>query len=199
MFLYYIFQTTRPKLKSAIKLRRDSGLADTSDAEADCKNEPTDHETTCDISKVSIGFANQSKENLRSVLNIVDHMDENEVAKDDGMKSEMVCYDTNDEIKEQSNEVKSDDRARETVKSVLNIINNKSAADEKSEPAIWETEASLPPDPDTKATEKKEIPRESINCDNIKHNTNLYDPTKLNKGHYLEVKFKNDLIFDLDM
>lgn len=34
---------------------------------------------------------------------------------------------------------------------------------------------------------------------NIKHNTDLYNPDKLNKGQYLEVKFKNDLIFDLDM
>lgn len=186
-------------MKSAIKLRRDSGLADTSDAEADCKNESIDHKPTFDISKVSNGFDVQSNEFHRSVLNIVNNMDEDDVAKDDGTKSETVCDNINDEIKQQSNEGKSDDRARETIKTVLNIVNNNSAANETSESAIWESETSIHPDPVTKAEEKKENPNESINCDNIKHNTNLYDPTKLNKGHYLEVKFKNDLIFDLDM
>lgn len=199
MFNYHVFQTTRPKLKSAIKLRRDSGLADTSDAEADCKNESTDQESPCDISKMCNVFDEQSNENLKSVLNIVDNMDENKDATEYDIKSEMMCDNTNEKIKQHSSEGKRDNSHKQTIKSVLNIINNKTTANEKAEPAIWKSEASIPPDADTKAEEKKETPHESITCDNIKHNTNLYDPTKLNKGHYLEVKFKNDLIFDLDM
>ncbi|XP_026329615.1 protein kintoun isoform X2 [Hyposmocoma kahamanoa] len=195
--VFNLSKTTRPKLKSAIKLRRDSGLADTSDAEVDCKNESRDHETTLDMSKMSHGFEEQSNENLRSVLNIVDNTDEE--AKEYDVKSEMLSDNTNDENKQYSTEGKNDNRVRETTKSVLNIINNKSAANEKAEPAIWESEASIPPNPDTKNEEKKETSCESITCDSIKHKTNLYDPSKLNKGHYLEVKFKNDLIFDLDM
>ncbi|CAG9585597.1 unnamed protein product [Danaus chrysippus] len=45
----------------------------------------------------------------------------------------------------------------------------------------------------------KPLPQKKQSCDSIKHNTNLYDPNRLNKGQYLEVQFKNDLIFDLDM
>lgn len=45
----------------------------------------------------------------------------------------------------------------------------------------------------------KKVEGDSINCENIKHKTDLYDPERLNKGKYLEVSFKNDLIFDLDM
>ncbi|XP_045519060.1 protein kintoun [Pieris brassicae] len=45
----------------------------------------------------------------------------------------------------------------------------------------------------------KKTPKKGKRFDDIKHNTKLYDPDKLNKGQYLEVKFKNDLIFDLDM
>lgn len=45
----------------------------------------------------------------------------------------------------------------------------------------------------------KKLEGDSINCENIKHKTDLYDPERLNKGKYLEVSFKNDLIFDLDM
>lgn len=148
---------------------------------------------------MSNGFEDQSNENLQSVLNIVCNVGQDEVAKDHGMESAIVCDNANDKIKQQSNEGKSDVKAQETVKSVLNIINNKSDAKKESEPAIWESEGSIPSDPDIKAEEEKVTPCESIDCDNIKHNTNLYDPTKLNKGHYLEVKFKNDLIFDLDM
>lgn len=183
-------------MKSAIKLRRDSGLADTSDAEADCKNESRDHETTHDISKMSHGFDEQSNENLiRSVLNIVANTDDDEVAKEYGIESEMVSDNTKAKANQNPTEDKSNDGARETIKSVLNVIDNKSPANEKAEPAIWKSEAYIPPDPDT----KEETLCESINCDNIKHKTNLYDPSTLNKGHYLEVKFKNDLIFDLDM
>lgn len=70
---------------------------------------------------------------------------------------------------------------------MLNIVDNKENLTDQSDADIWES-----------STSKKEK-RESVTCDNIKHNTNLYDPDKLNKGHYLEVSFKNDLIFDLDM
>lgn len=188
-------------MKSAIKLRRDSGLADTSDAEADCKIEPTDYEPSCDIKNLSNEFDDESNENLRSVLNIVDTDENDNAPKDDEKKSELECENVNDENKQQLivDERENDSRSRETVKSMLNIIIDKKATNETLEPAIWESEASTPPDPDTKAEENKQNPHKSIDCDNVKHNTNLYDPEKLNKGHYPEVKFKNDLIFDLDM
>lgn len=147
----------------------------------------------------SNAFDNQSNGNLRCMLNIVDNVDQLEDTKDHGMESEMVCDNTNDKCKQQSNEGKGDIRPQGTAKSVLNILNNKSDTVEKLEPSIWECKGPIPPDMDIKAEEKKVSPSESINCVNVKHNTNLYDPAKLNKGHYLEVKFKNDLIFDLDM
>ncbi|CAG9096537.1 unnamed protein product [Plutella xylostella] len=76
-------------------------------------------------------------------------------------------------------------------KSVLNIVGNSKS---KPEPTIWESDKCS-----EKEREGKAKPNPPINCDNIKHNTNLYDPDKLNPGKNLEVKFKNDLIFDLDM
>ncbi|XP_075969412.1 PIH1 domain-containing protein Nop17-like [Anticarsia gemmatalis] len=72
-------------------------------------------------------------------------------------------------------------------KSMLNIVDNKENVTDQSDADIWESNKS-----------KKEN-HETITCENIKHTTGLYDPDKLNKGQYLEVMFKNDLIFDLDM
>lgn len=125
-------------MKSVLKPRRDSGLADTSDAESECKNTPDER---------SFNTAN-----------------------DDG-------YSENNNIEETSF----------GDKSVLNIIGHEETVTNKSEADIWESETC------------KRTQRERITCDNIQHNTNLYDPEKLNKGQYLEVMFKNDLIFDLDM
>lgn len=125
-------------MKSALKQRRDSGLADTSDAEGDCKNldsEPDD---------IASGGENATK------------------------------------------------------KSVLNIIDNKQDFKEPSEPVIWKSSTELSKENLSKDQENKKHPG-PINCANIKHNTDLYNPENLNKGQYLEVLFKNDLIFDLDM
>lgn len=124
-------------MKSVLKPRRDSGLADTSDAESECKN--TADEGSCTS-------ANE------------DAFSENE-----------------------SNGKESFD------KSVLNIVGSKDNKDDKPEADIWESESSKP------SQEKR------VTSDSIQHNTDLYDPDKLNKGQYLEVTFKNDLIFDLDM
>lgn len=110
-----------------LKQRRDSGLADTSDADTDFKNTPDDR------SFVTPTESNTTA-NPQSILNII-------------YKDEVI---------------------------------------EKPEPGIWETKS-----------ESKKL--EPITCDSIQHNTNLYNPDKLNKGQYLEVMFKNDLIFDLDM
>lgn len=141
-------------------------------------------------------FGDESYENLRSVLNIVDNTDEDDNASKEDEKINKICDNANDKNKVAGSS--NDNRTKETVKTVLNIINDTNA-NENLEPAIWEYGASIPPESDIKVEERKQSPRKSINCDNIKHNTNLYDPEKLNKGHYLEVKFKNDLIFDLDM
>lgn len=65
----------------------------------------------------------------------------------------------------------------------------------KREPVIWETEKKTL----SKSQSDKKDVKPPTTCDNIKHNTDLYNPDNLNKGHYQEVQFKNDLIFDLDM
>ena len=129
----------KPRLKSVLKPRRDSGLADTSDAESECKN--TADEGSCNSANED-GFSEN---------------DNNEKASFD--------------------------------KSVFNIVGNKKNDDEKSKADIWESKPSKP----------SQGKREPTTCDNIQHNTDLYDPDRLNKGKYLEVMFKNDLIFDLDM
>lgn len=84
------------------------------------------------------------------------------------------------------------------LSSVLNIIDNKQKSKEPSEPAIWKSDSEGPKENSIKDRENKNN-NEPITCDNIKHNTDLYNPDKLNKGQYQEVFFKNDLIFDLDM
>lgn len=136
---YLLFQDLKPRLKSVLKPRRDSGLADTSDAESECKN--TADEGSCNSANED-GFSEN---------------DNNEKASFD--------------------------------KSVFNIVGNDGDEDDNHEADIWESEASKP------SQEKRKL----VKCDNIQHKTNLYDPDKLNKGQYLEVMFKNDLIFDLDM
>ncbi|KOB75627.1 PIH1 domain-containing protein 1 [Operophtera brumata] len=113
--------------KPVLKQRRDSGLADTSDADTDFKNTPDDR-----------SFVTPTESNTNA-----------------------------------------------DPQSILNIIDNDEVI-EKPEPGIWETK-----------TESKKS--EPITCDNIQHKTDLYNPDKLNKGQYLEIMFKNDLIFDLDM
>lgn len=52
---------------------------------------------------------------------------------------------------------------------------------------------------DSEDYKENESKGETVMSENIKHNTQFYNPDKLNKGQYTEVKFKNDLIFDLDM
>lgn len=133
-------------MKSVLKQRRDSGLADTSDAETECKNTPVYSEPY-------------------DIANVTD--------------------------KDISN-------GNAPLSSVLNIIDNKQKSKEPSEPAIWKSESEGPKDNSIKDRENKNN-NEPITCDNIKHNTDLYNPDKLNKGQYQEVFFKNDLIFDLDM
>lgn len=127
-------QNLKPNLKSAMKERRDSGLADTSDAETDCKNTPFKEYTTTDDDKYCDSLEPSYEE-----------------------------------------------------KSMLNIVDNKENLNDHSDAEIWES---------TKC--KKEDSKQTASA-NIKHNTDLYDPDRLNKGQYLEVMFKNDLIFDLDM
>lgn len=147
--------TSKPRLKSALKLRRDSGLADTSDAEADCKTTPLD-------SPIS-----------PSTFNIPTNSNKSTNIYDDDFK---------DNVDE-----------KEKFKSILNIDYKAKAP---SEPTIWESAS------ESTKTPKRQDDSKSFNkitCDNIKHNTNLYNPDNLNKGQYLEVAFKNDLIFDLDM
>lgn len=129
-------------LKSVLKQRRDSGLADTSDAE-------TDYKTT------------SYEQSYTATSN-----DEEDVFSKDS------------ETTQKSGE----------EKSILNIVNtSKKSVSDHSNPGIWES------------LKSKKEDSESVNSDIIKHNTDLYDPDKLNKGQYLEVMFKNDLIFDLDM
>ncbi|KAL4714141.1 hypothetical protein ACJJTC_008495 [Scirpophaga incertulas] len=115
-------KTSKTKLKSALKQRRDSGLADTSDAEATEERQTTPEAESYDSSH---DISQNSK-----VL-----------TKPTNWKSDEY----NDEVFEQ---------------------NKKTGL---------------------------------ITGDTIKHNTDFYNPDKLNKGKYLEVSFKNDLIFDLDM
>lgn len=135
------FQISKPRLKSALKLRRDSGLADTSDAETPLDSPAID-----------------------SVFD--------------------VPADTNGcDGGDDSNDIDGNNK----FKSVLNIDYRKK---EPSEPTIWESGS------DNKNEKEKSA---NITCDNIQHNTDLYNPDRLNKGQYLEVTFKNDLIFDLDM
>ncbi|XP_072943604.1 protein kintoun [Epargyreus clarus] len=129
-------KTSKPRLKSVLKQRRDSGLADTSDAENDCKNIPSD----------------------ASSYNSTDYTDENANGR----------YDSGSE-------------SQETVDNNGNTRGNSQNIPIASKPM------------------KKSKKVEPITCDSIKHNTDLYNPEKLNKGLYLEVAFKNDLIFDLDM
>ncbi|XP_045784663.1 protein kintoun [Maniola jurtina] len=136
-----LVKPSKPRLKSVLKQRHDSGLADTSDAD-ECKN----------MSDSDLQYNSNTDEN----------------ANEDSY------------------------HARKNT-SYLNIINNNT---QDNQPAIW-TSDSRGHLTDTKGPNQEK--HEPITCDNIKHNTDLYNPEKLNKGQYLEVKFKNDLIFDLDM
>lgn len=126
-----ISQNMKARLKSALKQRRDSGLADTSDAETESKSASYDQSTI--------------EDNYRKNYNRSESFEES---------------------------------------SMLNIDNKENLTDH-SDAEIWES------------AKHKNEKDESLN--NIQHNTSLYDPNKLNKGKYLEVMFKNDLIFDLDM
>lgn len=139
---YLYFQISKPRLKSVLKQRRDSGLADTSDAENDGKKFALDSEPD-----------------------------------DDAIAS------GNDDV---------------THNSILNVIDNKQNHKEPSESVIWKSDSEVFKEKNSKDQENKKK-SDSLTCDNIKHNTDLYNPDKLNKGQYLEVMFKNDLIFDLDM
>ncbi|KAI5641775.1 pre-RNA processing PIH1/Nop17 domain-containing protein [Phthorimaea operculella] len=152
--VFSLSKVSKPKLKSALKPRRDSGLADTSDAEADCRNTPLQHEPTINSRK----------------------HDANECGK------KSAESDTNENKNSQEN-------------SVLNIVDNNGNSKENAEPVIWESVKT-----ESKQKEVQSKPKsEPITCENIKHRTDFYNPDRLNKGQYLEVKFKNDLIFDLDM
>ncbi|XP_059054247.1 protein kintoun [Achroia grisella] len=146
--------TSKPRLKSALKQRHDSGLADTSDAEADYKSTPMDSPSSPSI----FNFSNGDKYNSNMY--------------DDDSKN---------------------NTPDEKIKSVLNIDYKAKAP---SEPTIWESSSESTKIP--KRPEKSQL-FNNVTCDNIKHNTDLYNPDNLNKGQYLEVAFKNDLIFDLDM
>ncbi|XP_045491852.1 protein kintoun [Colias croceus] len=124
-------QSSKPRIKSALKQRRDSGLADTSDAEHENKNNMSDFDT---------------------------------------------IYNSANETDENGNE-----NNPSTENQDIGMANGNSHRKSKS----------------------LETPRkgkhEPVTCENIKHNCNMYNPDKLNKGQYSEIKFKNDLIFDLDM
>lgn len=119
----------KSRLKSVLKQRRDSGLADTSDAEADIKN--------------------------------------------------MFYFDKYNSATETDENGNEDEPITNHTAEWIDNINVNSQRENKF-----------------KKTSKK---GKRITCNDIKHNTELYDPEKLNKGQYTEVKFKNDLIFDLDM
>ncbi|CAG5012571.1 unnamed protein product [Parnassius apollo] len=136
------FKTSKPRLKSVLKQRRDSGLADTSDAEAECKNLRSDSEISCDN-----GCSN--KKNREDAIN----------------KNSKECSQNN-----------MDKNGNSSNKFEQHLSKSKKQT----------------------TTEIKK-PLNPVTCDNIKHNTDLYNPDKLNKGQYQEVDFKNDLIFDLDM
>lgn len=135
-------QPSKPRLKSVLKQRHDSGLADTSDTE-DCKTIMSD-----------------------SDLQYHSNTDEN----------------ANENVPEQHEEV-----------AYLNIVNNNT---DENKPALWTSDSRAHV---TNTKGPKSLKHKTLTCDDIKHNTDLYNPDKLNKGQYLEVKFKNDLIFDLDM
>ncbi|XP_014367979.2 protein kintoun [Papilio machaon] len=64
-------KSTKPRIKSVLKQRRDSGLADTSDAEAECKNMPSDSELSCDSTNTGNKDVNANAGDT-STLNIVD-------------------------------------------------------------------------------------------------------------------------------
>lgn len=137
-------QSSKSRLKSALKQRHDSGVADTSDAE-EFKYTMSD----CDLQYDSNGDENANNEvnNTKkdSIFNIIDRNGNTKEDRQQIWKSDSITYST-----KKKNNIKKD----------------------------------------------KDAP---VTCDTIKHNTDLYNPDKLNKGKYLEVKFKNDLIFDLDM
>ncbi|VVC92450.1 unnamed protein product [Leptidea sinapis] len=130
-------QKTRPK--SALKQRRDSGLADTSDAEVDNKGTVSDSEV---------------------IYNNNCNNDTDENSNSNKQRSKDSDLDTNEKVT-------------------------------KAKPTQFEAEDK--PKKNPKDVSKRETSSE------IKHNTDMYNPDKLNKGRYQEVKFKNDLIFDLDM
>ncbi|KAJ2952846.1 hypothetical protein O0L34_g7211 [Tuta absoluta] len=154
--VFSLSKLPKPKLKSALKPRRDSGLADTSDAEADYRNTPLQHEPTIDSRKPE--------------------------TNDEYVKLSAVSDAANENKNSQEN-------------SVLDIVGNNGNSKEIAEPVIWE---SVDTESKPKEVESK-TKSEPITCENIKHCTDFYNPDRLNKGQYLEVKFKNDLIFDLDM
>ncbi|XP_038215616.1 protein kintoun [Zerene cesonia] len=124
-------QSSKPRIKSALKQRRDSGLADTSDAEHENKNNMSD---------------------LDTIYNSANDTDEN------------------------GNE------------------NNPSSENQ---------DIDMPNGNTHHKSKSMGTPRkgkhEPMTCEKIKHSSNMYNPDKLNKGQYSEIKFKNDLIFDLDM
>ncbi|XP_013182344.1 PREDICTED: protein kintoun [Papilio xuthus] len=64
-------KSSKPRLKSVLKQRRDSGLADTSDAEAECKNMPSDSELSCDSTNSGNKDVNANAGDIPS-LNVVD-------------------------------------------------------------------------------------------------------------------------------
>lgn len=78
-----------------------------------------------------------------------------------------------------------------TKEGSFNLMDSNGNTREKK--PLWKSAAIHPENPDFQQE------RHKTTSYNIKHNTDLYNPDKLNKGQYLEVKFKNDLIFDLDM
>ncbi|RVE54867.1 hypothetical protein evm_000634 [Chilo suppressalis] len=143
-------KSSKPRLKSVLKERRDSGLADTSDAEGDCKNGTTIYSELLNVEKVD------DKDTDRNV---------------NGDSDTTESY---------------------TFESMLNMVNEKSSSEEQQKGTIWKSDA------ETTKKKTKKTP-DPVTCDNIKHNTDLYNPDKLNKGQYVEISFKNDLIFDLDM
>ncbi|CAH2074196.1 unnamed protein product, partial [Iphiclides podalirius] len=134
-------QASKPRLKSVLKLRRDSGLADTSDAENECRNLQSDSELSYDN----------------------------------------TCYEKMKDV---------DINANSKENSPLKMTDKNGNGSKKFEPHKWK------PKIETTSTKKEMNP---VTCDNIKHNTEFYNPENLNKGQYQEVMFKNDLIFDLDM
>lgn len=134
---------SKHKLKSVLKQRRDSGLADTSDVESECRNTPTGR----DIARNG-----------------------DEYPDTDMSEGSMPT-------------------------SMLNICNN---GTNQTESTIWTSQENTPNKSKQETDDKRKSASETKPYE-IKHNTDLYNPDRLNKGQYLEVAFKNDLIFDLDM